>query len=245
MPNIPLQNPDRFKDPLGDHMQAAVAAHEKHLSQYPQVTDVYQGFYLSFTPQDARGKAYLSGTEGIIGSDLILKDFEIGLGFATQEGQCIALLDEQHTEQLRYLLEEGWIIRCALTFSLYSSAEQSFTGEAACFCYSSTLDAGVKDALEKFIKNSIDRMGGASYPELALSQEQFVRVVESKGEWFLTKEQPYPSLSKGMVYYRRRKTMNDRLIAQANKGNKGCIVASWIGTAVILAVIIWFIWTLF
>lgn len=242
MPIIPLQNPERFSDPLGDHMQAATAAQAQRLGKYPQVKEVYQGFYLRFTPLSARGKNYIGGAEGIIGTRLILKNDEEGLGFETRDGQCIAYLQEQDAARMQALLEQGWTLRCTLAFSLYSSADQSFAGEAACFCYSPELGNTTKDALESFIEGISHRIGAGTHPELALTQEQFVKVVESNGAWFLTKELPYPSLPKGTVYYRRRKSINDHLIAKALDGNKGCVIASWIGVAIITLAALWLIW---
>jgi hypothetical protein len=242
MPLSPLQNPDRFGDPLGDHMQAAVTARSQHLATYPQVEEVYQAFYLRFDAYGKRGQSYLGGAEGIVGTKLFVKNGDEGLGLAARDEQYIALFDGEAAEQIHPLLELGWTLHFTLAFSLYSSEGKTFTGEVACMCYSPELDGAAQSALEAFVDGITNRIGAGTHPELELTQEQFVKVVESDGAWFLTKELPYPQLPKGTVYYRRRKSVNDRLVAQALDGNKGCVVASWVGLGVVILVALLLVW---
>jgi hypothetical protein len=249
MLKTPLQNPDRdsgrFQDPLGDHVRVTAAARDRWLNQYPQVNDVYEGFYARFEPRGKRGASYLGGAEGIIGTDLILKDFGAETGFVARDGQCVAVLESPFAERLSSLLRDGWVVRCILAATMYRSDERSLVGEFACIGYSPQLGEKEKQALETFVRNSTERIAGASRPVLELTQEQFVRIIESGGAWFLTGEQPWPELPKGSVFYRRRQTLTDHLTAAALKGNKGCLVASWAALALIAAAIIWALWRLF
>jgi hypothetical protein len=241
----PLHDSERFSDPLGDHMQAVLAAHEQRMGRATPVVGAYQGFYAGFRPQDKEGTDFLSGAEAIIGTEFRLRPSGDALGLVAYGGRQVAELDGVLSTRLAALLGQGWVVRCFLAYVIYNAEEKSFKGELACFCYHSQLDEGAKQALEVFIHNIVGRIASATHPRLALTQEQFVRVIESKGAWFLTKEDPWPELSKGSVFYRRRKTFNDRLIGAALKGNKGCLAASWIGTVLVVMAVLATVWFFF
>jgi hypothetical protein len=245
MKKRPPEDPERFQDPLGAHIRAVSTAHAKRMERYASVNEVYQGFYADFTPQSEEGARYLSGVEGIIGSTLKLERFEDALAFVAHDGQQIALLEGAVATWLEVLLERGWVIRCVLASIIYSAGEKSFTGNFACLSYSPQLEDEVKQSLETFIGNITHRVASATRPKLELTQEQFVRVIESKGTWFLTREEPWPELPKGSVVYRRRRTFSDRLINIALEGNRGCVVASWVATVIIIGAAIFFVWFFF
>jgi hypothetical protein len=242
MQKLPTDDSERFQDPLGTHMRAVFDAHAKHMARFASVGEVYQGFYASFKPWDEEGTRYLAGAEGIIGSTLVLERFEEGVGFVTYDKRRLAVLDGAAATKLTTLLEQGWVVRCVLAYTVYSVEEKSFTGTFACIGYSPQLDEGIRASLDSFVNNITHRIANATHPGLGLTQEQFIRVIESKGAWFLTKEEPWPELPKGSVFYRRRRTFNDRLISAALEGNRGCAVASWVGIAIIVAAILWAIW---
>jgi hypothetical protein len=235
----------RFQDPLGAHMQDVSLAHKRYLERFPFVNDVYRGFYGRFTPQDAEGMRYLGGAWGVIGTELELGVFARGLGFVAYDGKQVALLDAPLAAKIEELRKQDWIIHCVLAFTIYCAEDQAFSGEFACLCYHSQLATEQKEALETFIGNITERINSASRPGLELTQEQFVRVIESGGAWFLTKDMPWPTLPKGSVFYRRRRTFSDRLVSAAVKGNKGCAIASWAGLAIVALALLWAIWFFF
>ena len=245
MDKTPLQSSERFQDPLGDYVRTAQASKKKHLANYPVADAVYRGFYGSFTPKDKEGAAFLSSSEGIIGTELVLRQTGEGLGFHTHDNRCIALLGRDLSDELDALLGLGWTLHCILACIVYASETRAFSAQFACFGYDAGLSSEHRGALENFIHNMTDRMASAAHPSLNLSQEQFVRVLESGGEWFLTKDEPWPQLPKGSIYYRRRRTFNDKLIGAALTGNKGCVVASWTATALIVVAVALAIWFFF
>jgi hypothetical protein len=245
MKKRPPEDPERFQDPLGAHIKAVSTAHAKRMERYAPVKEVYRGFYADFKPQGEEGARYLSGVEGIIGSTLKLECFEDALTFVAHDGQQIALLEGELAARLKTLLEQGWIIRCVLASIIYNAGEKSFTGNFACISYSPQLEDEVKRSLETFINSIAHRIASATRPKLELTQDQFVRVIESKGAWFLTREEPWPELPKGSVVYRRRRTLSDRLISIALEGNRGCVVASWVATVIIIGAVCFLVWFFF
>jgi hypothetical protein len=245
MQKQPPHNSGRFQDPLGDYMREVSAAHARRMNRLVSVVEVYQAFYARFEPRDKEGMDYLGGVEGIVGSALDLRTLEDGPGFVARDGRRVALLEGEPAEKLDALLERGWVIHCVLANTRYSAETKSFAGEFACIAYDPQLDEKAKGALEAFVEHTVDRIAHATRPGLALTQEQFTRVVESGGAWYLTKDEPWPELPRGSVFYRRRRTLSDRLVSMAIKGNKGCLVASWVATALVVAAILWAIWAVF
>jgi hypothetical protein len=245
MSNESPHSPLRFEDPLGSHMQELSLAHRQRLESFPPVASVYQGFYARFKPQNEDGMHYVGGAWGIVGSELTLTNFADGLGFAAQDGQQVALLDTRLAARLDELRERGWTVHCVLAFTIYRAAEGAFEGEFACFCYSPELTETQRQAVQTFIKHITERITGAFHPKLELSQEQFIRVLESGGAWYLTKDIPWPELPKGTVFYRRRRTFSDRLVSAGVRGNKGCLVASWGVIVLIVAALVAALWYFF
>jgi hypothetical protein len=237
-----LQNTDRFRDPLGEHMKSAQEIQKRRLDTYPDVKEVYASHYVEFTPNGEVGEQFLGSSDGVIGTELALGLEGEQLGFFSYDGRFIAKLEDA---VLRKALEQGWNVRCFLAYSTFNAPTKSISGAAACFCYDNALGKEASEALEVYIKNVIGRIAHREYLRLALEQEQFIKVLESKGQWYLIKEEPWPKLAKGTVYYRRRRTFNDRLIDAANRGNKGCLVASWLGMFIALAGIGLLIWYFF
>ncbi|MCL1846491.1 MAG: hypothetical protein FWF91_00810 [Coriobacteriia bacterium] len=245
MKKTPLDSPGRFQDPLGDYMKTAQSSRNRHLAHYPAVDVSYRGFYGDFRPQGKEGTVFLSSSEGIIGTELLLREEGEALGLYVRDNRRIAVLDKSLSDRIKGFLGLGWMVRCFLAYVVFQSEEKAFSAYFACFCYDVELEDEHRKALEGFIGNMTDRIASAAHPSLDLTQEQFVRVLESAGEWFLTKDEPWPELPKGSIYYKRRRTLNDRLIGAALKGNKGCVVMSWTATALIVAAVAFAIWFFF
>jgi hypothetical protein len=237
---------DRFSDPLGDHVQLLTAEQERRISKYPPVDTVYEGFYASFDPQDKDGASYLEGAEGIIGSDLVLRQDPDGLAFVAQgDGRSIARLKGDAVQRIERALALGWKVHCVLALTTYNAASKSFRAEYACFCYDAGAEEDCVMAVEIFIQNTIQRITGGMHPGLQLNQIQFAKVMESGGDWYLTKELPWPELEKGSVFYRRRRTATERLVSIALEHNKGCGALSWFGLALVLGLVGWAVWFIF
>jgi hypothetical protein len=162
-----------------------------------------------------------------------------------QDGALIANIEGEPARRLLHHHSKGWAIKAALSLTLYHTANKRITGEVACFCYDPELNEAYEQALVIFVDNMIvHRIYSGTHPTLELSQEQFTRIIESKGAWYLTKGQPLPPLEKGMAYYKRRRIWSERLIAVGMENRLGCNIASiafWVllGAAV-LFVIWWF-----
>ncbi|MCL1891356.1 MAG: hypothetical protein FWG00_05005 [Coriobacteriia bacterium] len=159
-----------------------------------------------------------------------------------QDGARIATIEGEPARRLLHHHNKGWAIRTALSLTLYHTANKRITGEVACFCYDPELNEAYEQALAIFVDNMIvHRIYSGAHPTLELSQEQFTRVIESKGAWHLTKGQPLPPLEEGMAYYKRRRIWSERLVAAGMQNRLGCNIASiafWVlfGLAILFAI---------
>jgi len=239
------QESKRFVDPLGDYMRAAQESSQQRLEAFPVVQEVYQGFYFVIEPHTKEGANCLNSSGGITGTQLTLGEAAGGLGLYAQNHGCIALLDRDISRELSELISKDWTVQVVLASTIFEFETKDFSANCACFCYAPELSEGHRQAMEAFIDNMVHRIGGGTKPRLSLTQDQFVKVLKSGGGWYLTKDEPWPKLPQGSIYFRRRKTVNDRLVGAALKGNKGCVVTSWIATVVIVAAIALAIWFFF
>jgi len=235
-----------YRDLAGERIRAAEAARKQREERFPDVAAVYDGFYFSFESTDKRSGAFLAGGEGVVGTELSLKVTEAGaVQIIARDGAVIAALEDEPAQRLQTHHANGWTIRAVLALTMYHNDENRFKTEAACFCYSSTLDEMSKHALDTFIGNITYRINKGAHPGLSLNQEQFMKVIESKGSWYLTKNAPLPPREKGMIYYKRRRTWSEYLIASASRGNRGCKIVAILFWVVLAAAIVFAIWWFF
>ncbi|MDR2493293.1 MAG: hypothetical protein LBD25_07575 [Coriobacteriales bacterium] len=231
-----------YRDPLGEQARLFGDARRRREARFPQVEQSYDGFYCLFEPLGKRGISYLVGGEGIIGSELqaaFEADDTRPVALVARDGEAVAFIDGEPAERLRRLREKGWTVRLALSLVMYHPFGKRFVAEAACFGCAGDNDEAVAQALDSFIANITYRINKGDHPRLDLTQDQFIKVVESKGAWYLTKRQPLPPREEGTMYYRRRRTLTEGLVATAIKGGRGCKIAATVFWALVaLAVVL-------
>ena len=234
-----------YRDPIGARAQAAALARKQYEDRFRDGRDFYDGFYFMFRSTDKRSSAFLAGSEGIVGSELTLVFNAGDVCIVARDGSTIARVNDEPAQRLRGHYDAGWTVRAVLSATFYHEAEKRFFAEVACFCYNHTADDEYRQALENFTNNIIYRINKGVHPALELSQEQFIRVIESKGAWYLTKSLPMPPREKGVVSYKRRRTWAEHLVVAATKGNPGCKVASVIFWCIFAAALVFCVWWFF
>jgi hypothetical protein len=225
-----------YRDPLGAHMDAARSAWQAYKQKFPPVASVYDACYLDVAPlaDDKDASAFFLGPEGIIGTSVLVEDALL----KANNGRVVARLDDASATRLRHHRSEGWQVNVVLALVLYHNESKSPSGQLACICY----DPGLAGSLDPFTKNIIFRISKGEHPQLALTQEQFIRVLESKGAWYLTKAEPLPPRPKGTVIYKKRRSWSENLVEMALKGNVGCRIANvvfWLLAAVAVLGLVW------
>ncbi|MDR2109340.1 MAG: hypothetical protein LBP28_07800 [Coriobacteriales bacterium] len=264
-----------YRDPLGERSAAASAAARAREAHFVPVASCYDGFYASFVPAGRDGEIYLAGGEGVIGSPLAFRAAVAatapeglpGAAAAAPEGAAttaaaepaklgaapelqllnhagltIARLDADTSKRLTDHINSGWQVTLLLSLVLYSQKLRSHTAELACLCY----DPAFAETFEAFARNIAFRVRKGDHPALALSQDQFIRVVESRGAWYLTRSEALPAREPGVIVYKRRRSLGEGLVEQAYQGKRGCKLAAigfWalLAAALLLVLFWWFL----
>lgn len=235
----------------GKRVLESVRVKQEQQPKHPVVDEHYHGFYANFSARSKEARGLLASSECIIGTrlypvfeqkmDLPSGDDDVSSGPRTlrldaRNARPLAELHPFDAEPLLRLHDKGWIIDARLSLVVYSEEDKTFRGEAAFICY----DPSCKIPLENFAKNIVRRIGGGEHPGLSLSQEQFNRVLDSNGAWYLTKAVPLPEREQGEVIFKRHRSWSDVLVEAAVEGNVGCKFASiafWVALALLA---IWF-----
>jgi len=218
-------------------------------SHYPKAAEVYEGFYFRFDPQTAEGSNLLSGANCLIGTTLypvfgVTADGMPTVQLHARLDQVIVDLDELSAKRLAQLEERGWTVHIHLSAVFYEDSRQHYTGEAAVMAYdpSSGLD---NESFETFIGHIVSRIQDGDHPGLTLNQENFEKVIGSKGAWYLTKAVPLPRTKPGEAVFKRRMQPHEHLTEAAAEGNRGCYAGGIIFWIVVALVVIWAIWHFF
>jgi hypothetical protein len=233
-----------YRDPLGSHAAQIGAATRAYRSKFPAVTSAYDGYYAVVETNSREGMSYLAGGEGIIGTKVDYCWLDGCLQLVTHAGQTIASLKADDAKRICEHLDKGWQVSLFLSLVIVDQVNHTHLAELACLCYSPEACAGdFTQAMETFTGNIAYRIAKGEHPGLALSEDQFVRVLESGGTWYLTKKVELPELQKGQIYYRRRRSAGEGLIEMAYQGKLGCKIAAivfWVVFFVaIIALAIW------
>ncbi|MDR1422130.1 MAG: hypothetical protein LBI64_04610 [Coriobacteriales bacterium] len=187
-------------------------------------------------------------------------------------GDIIARLSEEASARIYAFIKVGWELRLVLVLVSYNNEIRGFEGQLACLCMNPAVDMAGADApdrigtdnkaqtanntdsppadrpyvvaLRTFIGHITERIAAGDHPGLRLTQQQLVRVIESRGAWYLTKAEPLPDPKRGWAVYKRRTSTTDHLVTAALRHNKGCLVASWLGAVILIAALAWLVWQL-
>ncbi|MDR3307595.1 MAG: hypothetical protein LBS58_01685, partial [Coriobacteriales bacterium] len=160
------------------------------------------------------------------------------LTLTTADGRIITPLEGAVAARIQRHLDNAWNVTVMLSLVIYEELGNRFTGELACMCYDPVLGL----PLEQFVKNITYRLTKGTHPGLVLTQEQFMRVIESNGAWYLTKDAPLPERPKGSIIFKRRKIWSEYLVEAAVKGNIGCKVAGTVFWVLFAAAVLFALW---
>jgi hypothetical protein len=236
-----------YQDHVGERLLATGAARSPRGHGYAPVDESYDGATIEFSPADKRGAAFLAGSEGIIGVEMGVRVADghssAALELLARDGSVISRVEGPSASRVGARIAAGWKASAYLSLTVYDTKEGRFFAEAACVCYDPALSEELRFALETFKSNIAYRIKKGVRPGVELSQEQFVRVLESGGKWYLTKSLPRFVPKEGQIVYKHRRTPAESLVAMALEGRPGCrraATAMWLLVAVAaIAVILW------
>lgn len=231
-----------FRDPMASRMEAARKRKEALDAEYPQVRDVYDGFYETVTELSAEGAGFLLGAEGIIGSELALDAEQLSL--IADGGRVLTTFKGKARERLAAHLADKWHVKVYLGATFFHSETRSGSAELALICWA-PLKEEYEASLETFSRNIASRLASGDRAGLKLTQDQFINVLRSDGSWYLTPTKKREPLPKGTVVYKARRTAIERLTGFALKHRMGCNLLAIVFWLMVLGGIAFLVWTLF
>lgn len=231
-----------YRDPMGARVEAARKRKELYEAEFPPVREAYDGFYLRLNTLGEEGARYLLGAEGIIGSPLRFDNEHIAL--LASDGTCIASLQGADRERLAQHAEQGWNIQPFVCMTFYSAESKHVGADIAFICWA-PLSSEQEASLSTFAHNIAERLASGDRAELHLTQEQFIKVLESKGAWYLTQTTKREPLEKGSVVYKARRTGVERITAFSLRHRMGCSILATLFWVLVVAGIVVLVVTLF
>ncbi|MCR5845416.1 MAG: hypothetical protein K6G78_02470 [bacterium] len=210
----------------------------------PRVSDHYAAFTFTVAGSEDNDLAKLSSTNCSIGERLPLS-FEDGgkVVLMTRGRNLLAVVPQEHAARLRELDARGWEIVITPLLVLYTQESKSFSGEFAAMAINPQ-GAEVAESLRGFVRRILKRIKGGDHPHVTLTQEQFEKVLETRGEWCVTRGAPMPEKRKGEVVFKRRQSRTEYLQGLSYEHRVGCSIASWSFIALVVVGIVLLVWLL-
>jgi hypothetical protein len=157
------------------------------------------------------------------------------------DGRPLARLRGEVAQRLARHAAQGWRIEPFISATFFCSQDRSGSADIAFICWA-PLTAEYDEALTAFANNIASRLASGDRAGLSLSQDQFIKVVQSGGTWYLTPSTQREPLPQGTVVYKSRRTGIERLTGYALRHRVGCnVLASifWIAVALGIIAIVW------
>jgi len=95
------------------------------------------------------------------------------------------------------------------------------------------------EAFQKFADAVAKKIGEGVHPDITLTPDGVQQVIDAQGAWLPEKNIPYPTLDKGTVFLKKRRSLMDCVVEHGRKGNIGCYIIIWAVLLGLVALIIW------
>ena len=189
----------------------------------------YFGTYARFETKSKKDASALLGADNLVGDvfDIVFIE-EDGINIAWMKNRfgCLAgYFDAALSRRLSIFKARGWDPKALLSFVAFTDSPDPghYWGQAAIICY----DPAFSEPFSTFVQGLSARLSDGIRPDVDLGTQAVDSVLQSNGTWQPKKTIPLPSREKGTVIMKSRRKMNEKLIEQGRKGNKGCYVVSW------------------
>ena len=153
---------------------------------------------------------------------------------ARDEKMAIGFLPTGVAKRVIALSKKGWLVHAFPALVVFDKLNDSYWCEVALVAYPPEERA----AFDPFVERLKERIAKGDHPEVALSDKQLDRVIETAGEWCDMPAAPLPSISKGSALYKTHRTQTESLAKTASNHGKGCMVAVVAVLVVVVLVIL-------
>lgn len=207
----------------------------------------YFGHYENFEAVSKKEAAQLLGADNLVGdiyeieNEIIDKEHRAWL--ISRFGKRVGYFKPKVSRELGVKAAQGMTCRAILCFVAFTDHPDDghYWGEVALICFNPAYAA----AFEKFIANISKRIGDGVRPAIDLDGKSIQQIIDSNGEWAPTQNLPLRKNDKGTAIIKSRRSISDKLIEQGRAGNKGCYIVSWIFLLVLVAFLLFGLYSCF
>lgn len=201
----------------------------------------YFGTYQRFETVSKKDAGALLGADNIIGDQYQIQ-LELVNGqhrgwLVNRFNARIGFFDGEFSRKLSLLKAKGLTLTAILSFVAFTENPEPghYWGEMAVIAY----PAVEGEAFQKFADAVAKKIGEGVHPNITLTPDGVQQVIDAQGAWLPEKNIPYPTLDKGTVFLKKRRSLMDGVVEQGRKGNIGCYIISWAVLLGLVALIIW------
>lgn len=198
------------------------------------------GTYARFTTPDKRDAAAFLGADNVIGDTFSIEmDYSEGKRVAyivNPFGVRMGTIDEEVASKVDICEARGWKTLALLALVAYSEEPKPgyYWGEVAIISY----DPKNKEAFSNFVSQFSKKLGNGIRGDLNIGQQSLKEIIKTNGSWFPTARHPLPEKKKGTAFVKTERSSTEKLVDQARKGNKGCMIASWAFLLALVALVV-------
>lgn len=210
--------------------------------------DVYVADYVTIEDVTKEEGERLASNECMVGSALTIKAgsepgvFEV----LNSSGNSIGRIRPHNKLAFRDALENGWTMHCWLSLVYYVEAEKRFHGELVYQFHkvrpSQTADEA---AMNAFAEGISQMLASGKRPRVKITGTEYDEILSGGGVWRPSEEESLPFSTKrgsGMVVFKRKRSVSDKLALAALDRNPGCRIALIAVALVIVIVIALLVW---
>lgn len=201
----------------------------------------YFGTYARFDTEDKRKAADLLGADNLAGDRY---DIEFALGengtqawLKNRFGKRVGFLDEASSHSVRLCQAKGWSVSAYLSFVAFTEEPKPgiYWGQVAIISF----DPSLEEVMAPFAKSVSHLLGEGIRPQIDLGSSAVDEIIDTKGTWVPKGRVKVPSHDKKTSIVKDQRSVNDKIVEQARKGNIGCYIVSWAVLLGIVALVIY------
>lgn len=203
-------------------------------------TKSYYGKYVTFDTVSKRDAAVLLGADTLVG-DFFTIVFKTEQDATTawlenKFGALVGYFDSETSSILEDLKQSGWTMRILLSFVAFTDTPKPghYWGQVALICYDPSLDQAFAPFVERVSALLIEGI----HPQLDLDEQEIDLISLGNSTKRPYKTVPLPKKEQGTVLVKSRRSVKEKCIEQARRGNKGCYFVSWVFLLALVAAIL-------
>lgn len=191
--------------------------------------------YYQVKPASKKQSAQLTSSNSIVGNQFLLKidPSKQQVKIENKFNHAVAQLNKKDSQQIILWKNKGLELKCMLAYVTFCEPKSQHEAYFLICAYPKKH----KDAYDNFIENVSNQLSNGNIPEIKLDKFEQNKIVETKGDFKLTKFLPKPNLEVGTVIVKSKQTLTEKIIEAGRQRKPGCYIASIIFIITVLSLI--------